>query len=207
MPLVSHPEVLPAPTEPYSVGDSIENPVTGERGILIKSPWEGEDPSLEVELHVQPAGAVVGEHIHHHFDERFTVTSGRIAFKLDGEQSVAGPGETVEILRGSWHDWWNASDEEEAAAEVVVSDGARFVLMIENLFGLARDGHTNRKGLPDPLQLAMFATEFRDVLVLRRPPAAVQSLAFGVLRPIAKARGYRGSYPQYGRSQLRTSAR
>lgn len=95
----------------------------------------------------------------------------------------------------------------EAAAHVVASDGARFMLMIESLFGLARDGHTDQEGLPDPLQLAMFATEFRDVLVLRRPPAAVQSLAFGILRRIAKARGYRGSYPQYGRSLLRTSAR
>ena len=75
------------------------------------------------------------------------------------------------------HDWWNAGNEEEAAARVVVSDGTRFVLTIENLFGLARDGHTNEKGLPAPLQLAMFATEFRDVLVLKRPPAAVQSLA------------------------------
>jgi quercetin dioxygenase-like cupin family protein len=204
---VSHPDVLPAPTEPYSPGDSIENPVTGERGTVIKAPWEGDDPSLEVELHVQPSGAVAGEHIHHHFDERFTVTGGRIAFKLDGRESVAEPGDTVEIPRGSWHDWWNASDEEEAAARVIVSDGTRFVLMIENLFGLARDGHTNEKGLPDPLQLAMFATEFRDVLVLKRPPAAVQSLAFGVLRPIAKARGYHGTYPQYGRSLLRTGAR
>jgi hypothetical protein len=79
--------------------------------------------------------------------------------------------------------------------------------MIETLFGLARDGHTNDKGMPDPLQLAMFATEYRDVMVFRRPPAAVQSLAFGLLRPIARARGYRGTYPQYGRSLLRTSAR
>lgn len=107
----------------------------------------------------------------------------------------------VEIGRGHWHDWWNAS-EEEAVARVWVSDGVRFLQMIETLFGLARDGHTNAKGLPDPLQLAMFATEFRDVLVLRRPPAAMQSILFGLLRPIARARGYRGTYPQYGRSLL-----
>jgi quercetin dioxygenase-like cupin family protein len=207
MPAVSHPEVLEPPTEPYSVGDTVENPVTGERGILIKAPWEGPDPSLEVELHVQPGGAVVGEHIHENFDERFTVQAGRIAFRLDGAESVAAAGDTVEIPRGSWHDWWNASEDEEAVARVHVSDGSRFVLMIENLFGLARDGHTDSKGLPDPLQLSMFATEFRDVLVLKRPPAAIQSLIFGALRPIAKARGYRGTYAQYGRSLLRTGAR
>ena len=203
---MSHPEALAPPSEPYSTGDSIENPVTGELGILIKAPWEGDDPSLEVELHVQPGGAVAGEHVHHHFDERFTVESGRIGFRLDGNESVAEPGAVVEIPQGSWHDWWNAG-EQEAVARVYVSDGARFLQMIENFFGLGRDGHTDDKGMPGPLQLTMFATEFRDVLVFKRPPAAVQTLVFGVLRPIAKARGYRGTYPQYGRSLLRTTAR
>ena len=203
---MSHPEILPASTEPISPGDSIENPVTGELGIVLKGPWDGDDPSLEAELHVQPGGAVAGEHIHHNLDERFRVKAGRIGFRLNGEESVAGPGESIEIPRGSWHDWWNASDDEEAVAEVYVSDGARFLLMIENLFGLARDGHTNDKGLPDPLQLTMFATEFRDVIVFKRPPAAVQKLLFGALRPVAKARGYRGIYPQYSRSLLGTSA-
>jgi len=207
IPLVSHPEVLPAPTEPYSVGESIENTVTGERGVLLKTPWEGSDASLEAELHVHPGGAVAGEHIHHHLDERFTVESGRIGFRLDGSESVAGPGEVVEIPRGSWHDWWNAGDDEEAVARVVVSDGGRFLLMIENLFGLASEGHSNEKGMPHPLQLTMFATEFRDVIVFKRPPAALQTLLFGVLRPVAVARGYRATYPQYSRSLLRTSAR
>lgn len=202
---MSHPPILEAATQPFGAGESIENPCTGERGVLIKAPWEGNDRSLEADLFVQPGGAVVGEHVHRNFDERFTVRAGRIAFRLDGEESVAGPGEVVEIPRGHWHDWWNAG-EDEAAARVWVSDGDRFLQMIETLFGLARDGHTNSKGLPDPLQLAMFATEFRDVMTLRRPPAAVQSLVFGLLRPIARARGYRGTYPQYGRSLLSGAA-
>ncbi|MGE5408766.1 MAG: cupin domain-containing protein, partial [Syntrophothermus sp.] len=179
----------------------LENPRTGERGELIKAPWEGDDRSLEADLFVQPGGAVAGEHVHPHLDERFTVRSGQIGFRLDGSESLAGPGDVVEIPRGHWHYWWNGG-EEEAVARAWVSDGTRFLLMIETLFGLARDGHTNAKGLPDPLQLAMFATEFRDVMILRRPPAAVQTLLFGALRPLARARGYRGTYPQYGRSLL-----
>jgi mannose-6-phosphate isomerase-like protein (cupin superfamily) len=198
---VSHPPILEPATEPIGVGDSLENPRTGERGVLVKTPWEGSDRSLEADLYVQPGGAVVGEHVHRNLDERFTVKKGRIAFRLDGLESPAGADEVVEIPRGHWHDWWNAGDEV-AVARVWVSDGVRFLQMIETLFGLARDGHTNAKGVPDPLQLAMFATEFRDVLVLRRPPAFVQSALFGLLRPIARRRGYRGTYPQYGRCLL-----
>lgn len=198
---MSRPTTFEPATEPIRVGESLENPCTGERGVLVKTPWEGEDNSLVADLYVQPGGAVVGEHVHHDFDERFTVKEGKIAFRLDGQESVAGPGEVVEIPRGSWHDWWNAADEV-SVAQVWVSDGRRFLQMIETLFGLARDGHTDAKGTPDPLQLAMFATEYRDVLVLRRPPAFVQSALFGLLRPVARARGYRGTYPQYGRSLL-----
>lgn len=202
---MSRPSVLEPATQPIAAGDSLENPSTGERGVLIKVPWEGSDRSLEADLFVQPEGAVVGEHIHRNFDERFEVKAGRIGFRLDGSESIAGPGQVVEIPRGHWHDWWNAG-EEQAVARVWVSDGGRFLQMIETLFGLARDGHTNSKGLPDPLQLAMFAAEFRDVMVLRRPPAAVQTVLFGLLRPVARARGYRGTYPQYGRSLLSSRA-
>ena len=59
--------------------------------------------------------------------------------------------------------------------------------MIETLFGLAREGHVNKRGMPDPLQLALFATEFSDVAVFRKPPAAVQRVLFGALAPIAAA--------------------
>ena len=198
---MSHPPVLAPATQPLVAGDTLDNPVTGEFGVLVKAPWEGQDRSFEGELTVQPGGAVIGEHVHHNFEERFTVTAGRIAFRLDGSESVAGPGDVVAIPSGRWHDWWNVG-EEPATALAYVSEGDRFLQMIETIWGLAQDGHTNSKGLPDPLQLAMFATEFRDVLVLRRPPAAIQSLLFGLLRPIARARGYRGTYPQYGRSLL-----
>jgi hypothetical protein len=80
--------------------------------------------------------------------------------------------------------------------------GERFAHVIETLFGLARLGHTNDKGMPDPLQLALFAQEFSDVVVFRRPPPAVQRAIFGALAPIARWRGYRATYPQLSRTVL-----
>jgi hypothetical protein len=46
--------------------------------------------------------------------------------------------------------------------------------MIETFFGLARLGHTDAKGMPDPWQLALSAREFSDVVVFRSPQPAVQ---------------------------------
>ena len=144
---MSRPPVLEPATRPLVAGDTLDNPITGEFGVLVKAPWEGEDRSFEGNLTVQPGGAVIGEHVHHNFDERFAVTAGQITFRLDGSESVAGPGDVVEIPSGHWHDWWNAGAEE-AIVVAYVSEGDRFLQMIETIWGLARDGHTNSRASP-----------------------------------------------------------
>jgi len=68
--------------------------------------------------------------------------------------------------------------------------------MIETFYGLARLGHTDRKGMPNPLQLALSALGFSDIIVFRSPPLAVQRAIFGALALIARWRGYRATYPQ-----------
>jgi hypothetical protein len=85
---------------------------------------------------------------------------------------------------------------------VEITPGERFVHMIETFFGLARLGHTDGKGMPYPLQLALTAREFNDVIVFRSPPLALQRVIFGALAPIARWRGYRATYPQLSRIVL-----
>jgi hypothetical protein len=59
--------------------------------------------------------------------------------------------------------------------------------MIETLYGLARLGYTNAKGMPPPLQLALVGREFSDVVVFRSPPRVVQRAVFGALASIGLA--------------------
>ena len=54
-----------------------------------------------------------------------------------------------------------------------MTPGEHFAHMIETVFGLARPGHTNSKGMPHPLQLVLFAEEFSDVIEFRSPPPVV----------------------------------
>jgi hypothetical protein len=124
-----------------------------------------------------------------------------LTVKRDGQTSILREGETGVVEPGGWHDWWNASDRD-ARVRAEVTPGERFAHMIETLFGLARLGHTNAKGMPDPLQLAMFAQEFSDVIEFRSPPPAVQRVIFAALAPIARWRGYRATYPQLSRTVL-----
>ena len=90
----------------------------------------------------------------------------------------------------------------DARVRVEITPGERFVHMIETSFGLARLGYTDNKGMPYPLQLALCAREFRDVMVFRSPPLAVQCTIFVALEPIARWRGYRATYPQLSRIVL-----
>jgi quercetin dioxygenase-like cupin family protein len=177
-------------------GDTVENPVTGERVVVRVGTEDSGGELLVNEGSVRPGGAVVGEHVHPTIEETFEVLSGRLNFRIDGRESVAGPGERLRVPAGVAHDWWNAG-EEEAHVVVEIRPGARFEEMGLNLFGLARGGRTNRKGMPNPLQAAVFAREFSDVFHFTRPPLAVQRPLFGALAALARALGYRGSYPRY----------
>lgn len=177
-------------------GDTIINPVTGERGVVRVGSDETGGREVITDLYVQPGGAVVGEHIHSVIEERFTVVSGRVGFRVAGREAIATPGEQLIVPPGVAHDWWNAG-EEEAHVIVEIRPAERFEAMIANLFGLAQDGKTDAKGLPNPLQLAVFAQEFEDVVVFTKPPRWVQKILFGVLAPIARLLGYKGNDPKY----------
>jgi quercetin dioxygenase-like cupin family protein len=199
---MSHPDPAAAPDiRPIEVGEVWENPVTLERAVIVELPWQNDESRVVADLTALPGARVVGEHLHPALHETFSVRAGELTMLRDGQRSVVGAGEQVHIEPGVWHDWWNAGGVD-AIVRVEITPGERFAHMIETLFGLAREGHVNKRGMPDPLQLALFATEFSDVAVFRRPPAAVQRLLFGALAPIARRRGYRATYPSMSRTTL-----
>lgn len=181
---------------PARAGDTFHNPVTRERSIVIEAPAESAGRRLVSELHLDPGAAVLGEHLHPAIDESFEVVEGRLGYRLDGREGEAGPGETIEIPAGTWHDWWHVG-EAPTVCRVTVTPGDRFEQMIRTAWGLACDGLVNGKGMPRPLQLVALSTEFSDVVVFRRPPRPVQRMAFGLLAPLARRRGYSGIYPRY----------
>ena len=199
---MSHPDPsAPPDLTPIKVGEVWENPVTGERATILELPYQNREGRVTAEVTLLVGARVVGEHLHPALVERFTVLEGELTLKLGGETGILREGEAAVVEAGVWHDWWNASDRD-ARVRVEITPGQRFAHMIETLYGLARLGHTNAKGMPHPLQLALFGREFSDVIVFRSPPQAVQRAVFGALGPIARWRGYRATYPQLSRTVL-----
>ena len=198
---MSHPEHGPPDRTPIIVGEIWENPVTRERATILERPWDNPAGRATAELTALVGARVVGEHRHPALVEQFTVLEGELTVKRDGQTSILHQGETAVVQPGVWHDWWNAGNRD-ARVRVEVTPGVRFVHMVETFFGLARLGHTDRKGMPNLLQLALSAREFSDVVVFRSPPPMVQRVMFGALAPIARWRGYRATYPQLSRIVL-----
>src|SRR6266699_6164668 len=200
---MSHPDAYAPPDRtPIQIGEVWENPTTGERVTILELPHQNPERRVVAELLALVGARVVGEHRHPALVERFTVLEGELTVKLAGQTTVLREDKTAVVEPGVWHDWWNASDHQDARVRVEVTPGERFAHMIETVFGLARLSHTNSKGMPYPLQLALFAQQFSDVIEFRSPPPAVQRTLFGALAPVARWRGYRATYPQLSRTVL-----
>lgn len=177
-------------------GDVFENPVTGEYGYVRVGTEESNGRLVVSDLRVRPGGAVLGAHYHPTIDERFTVLEGQINYMKNGQQGVLKPGESADMPRGTPHDFWNAGTEE-ARVIVEIRPAARFEEMTITLFGLAWDGKTNKKGMANPLQMAVIGQEFADVVVFLSPPPKVQRVMFAVLAPLGRLLGYKASYPHH----------
>ena len=88
----------------------LENRHTGERLELRRVPRQG-GVCLEVRGTLPPHREGPPLHIHFMEDEQGTVQSGVLSAVVDGRRIDAGPGDAVQLPRGSAHRWWNESDE------------------------------------------------------------------------------------------------
>jgi quercetin dioxygenase-like cupin family protein len=177
-------------------GEIYENRVQGDRFCVREGGEDTGGERLVGDLYIRPGGAIAGKHVHSYITERFEVVAGTVGFHVDGRDELAHAGEQVEVPPGAVHAWWNAG-EDEAHVLVDIRPAARFELMVQNLYGLANDGKSNAKGVPRLLPLALFAREFRREGEFIRPPRIVQRLVFGLLAPLARARGYKAVNPDY----------
>jgi len=174
-------------------GDTIENPVTGERIVFLETSWETNGEAVVFETFVQPDGFVAAAHVHPKQEERFEVLSGTLGLRMGGQEIAAAPGETVTIPAGTPHRFWNAG-EDEVRFRCEVRPALQFEQLVETMFALAVAGKTNRKGMPNPLRLAVIARAHFDVVRLPFPPAFAQRLGLALGAPLGRILGYAPTY-------------
>ena len=178
-------------------GDSIENPVTGERIVFRQTSRETNGAAVVSETYVQPNGFVAAAHVHPSQEERFEVLRGTVGFRFGRQKLVAGPGKRLTVPAGTPHKFWNAGDK---VAHFVceIRPALQFESLLETMFALANDGKTNRKGMPNPLRLAVIANHHFDTVQLPFPPAALQKLGLVLGAPLGRLLGYGAVYTPAG---------
>src|ERR687897_2115192 len=91
-------------------GQTLENPVTGERFTFTDTAATTGGELLAFELALRPGGAVPIPHVHPIQAERFEVIAGRMRFRIGLRRRLAGPGDVVEVAPGVLHGFANAGD-------------------------------------------------------------------------------------------------
>ena len=171
-------------------GETLENPVTGEVMTFRTTSRETGGEAVLVETIVRPEGFVAAAHVHPFQSERFEVLEGQLGLRVGDRELLAGPGDVATVQPGTAHRFWNAG-ESEARFLMEVRPALEFESLIETMFTLAAEGKTNRKGMPNPLRLAVIARSHFDTVRLPFPPAWMQRAALAVGARLGRLLGYR----------------
>ncbi len=167
-----------------STGDTLENPVTGERLTFVATSADTDGEYVLVEMELAPHGTVAAAHVHPYQSETFAILDGQVGFEVGGETKILEEGELAHVEEGTPHKFWNAG-ETTARFRTSVTPALGFEQLIETMFALAADGKTNRKAHAEPAP----ARGDRERAFRRRPPAVPAGLdAEGRSRPRSPAR-------------------
>ncbi len=175
-------------------GEAIEIPKTGERIVFRKTAADTDGELLQLDFFVAPNGFAPRRHVHARVEERIALVSGTLRYYVGGKEGILEPGESVVLPAGVSHTFWN--DGTEVAHFIAdVRPALNMETLFETIFGLYRDGKTDRRGFPNLLQNLVLAREYDGYLP--RLPIGLQRLFVAAAAPVGRLLGYRTRYPEY----------
>jgi quercetin dioxygenase-like cupin family protein len=170
-------------------GQTLENPVTGERFTFTDTAASTGGELLAFDFALRPGGAVPIPHVHPIQTERFEVREGRMRFRIGLRTRIAGPGDVVEVAPGVAHSFANAGDGE-ARLRVEVRPALAMEEMFAEVVAMARAGRMTRRGLPrNVLDLARLARRYDQ-------EAHAPLLSVGVQRMLLAPLVFAGRHPR-----------
>ena len=114
----------------------VENAATGERVRFVRTAEETGGELLVMEDHWTRPGHVVPRHVHPGIEERWTVIEGKVAYTVDGTETIAEAGDSVVAPAGSPHSARNAGDGE-VLVRIEMRPPLRSEDFVHQLFALA----------------------------------------------------------------------
>jgi short-subunit dehydrogenase/mannose-6-phosphate isomerase-like protein (cupin superfamily) len=177
-----------------TTGESLENPITGERIVFRTTARESNGARVVIDHFLKPHTTTFPEHVQLNQQERFEIISGTASYSVDGVMCYAKTGDVIVVPPGTRHrNPWNESDAELHFRHETSPDfGSE--QFFATLFRLAQAGKTNAKGEMNLLQLAVVGDALASKTYVTALPITVQRVMFPLLAAIGRRLGYRAHY-------------
>ena len=177
-------------------GKEIKNSKTGQSIKFLQTAEDTQGLLLEMESSWKAHSMEPAPHFHPRQEEEFTVISGELTVRINGEIKKLTSGQQLFIPRNTIHSMWNSS----ANATIVnwkIVPALETEEFLETAVGLANNGKTNEKGVPSLLQSALLLERYKEEFRLAKPSALLQKIVYTSLRPFALLAGYKETYREY----------
>jgi quercetin dioxygenase-like cupin family protein len=172
----------------------IINPRTGQRTIFLQTAHDTGGALLQMETFHPAHSPAEPEHIHPFQESSCKVLAGTLRFCINSVEHSVKPGDTITILPGVPHYFWNDSNVEAHTLQEL-RPALRSEDFFVTYFALARDNKLNEAGLPKSvLHLAVLMKAYDDVMRVTKPPRFLQQLVMWTLAPLGRLAGYHSTY-------------
>jgi quercetin dioxygenase-like cupin family protein len=197
---VVFPEPFAALSDLPRTGTTLVNEGIGSRFVYRHTSAETAGRLFEWDNFVEPGGGPREiPHIHPHMREVFQIVDGEVAFVINGQEHVAGPGSTVVVQPGTVHAFRNAADR---PAHMIsrfepVHEGPWAQLAERGLLPDSTFVQINRAGglgRVSPIQMLVFVSRYKQGYPPGLPAWAWDVIAF-LIAPTARVFGVHAYYP------------
>jgi mannose-6-phosphate isomerase-like protein (cupin superfamily) len=171
-------------------GQVIRNPATGETLTFVVISADSNGSLLRIDVTADPHKEGPPLHVHRAFSERHHLQAGRLRITMRGQDHVVEAPGRFEIPRGAPHTF-RVEGGEPARMVVDYEPAGTYERFLETMYGLAAEGKTDERGVPNLLQAAVVGNKHLDDFSLARPPYFVQRVLFAALAPLGRLAGYR----------------
>jgi len=178
-------------------GDTIENPVDGERLIFVHTVEDTGEDELVIEYYIPPGTSAVPAHVHLATEETFEVLAGTLEVWIGArrDRQRLSAGDVIALPPRVAHQHGNGGADVLHVRESFRPAG-NLEIAFQATFGLARDGKATRTGLPKNLLDTALILQLLGIVPAGLPLPLAQIAVNSVAR-LARSLGRKQSYPAY----------
>ena len=175
--------------------DIIENPVIGDKLKFLVTASDSNGELLKVYLWNKAGAQGPPEHLHPKQTETFTIVSGTVGFKCNGQEKILTGGQSITAQKNEMHKFWTIGD---TPSEITVElrPALRSEFFLETWYSLAKKGKVKKDSTPrNFLQFMTILYGYYGETFVAGPPILLQKLMAKIFGGLGKMLGYKGFIP------------